>query len=307
MMYYFIRFTFLLLFGTSTLLAQNHLSVTTSGYVNFNLRKSTLKPEQTHGVTLLGCNTIITNLDSAYWSSAPNGLQWNIKNQVFTNIPYGHQFDTKTKKPYYLAKYYIASPPVYNRDKNGKPTPNTSYDIGIVTPDEFVFKGEKPVQQVYMDYDILALTKIDYIQVVFDKSFDTTKVTVIPFKVESKDFSWLDNKRYNNAKGASGVGYLDRNNPPLTKLFLPYYADEKSTHAAKSFLDFEVTILNDIILHHKVYFIIDNEKRETINLKDYYNTYKDKNNVTIQLYCEYQKELSCGCKEPTTEYQILDK
>ncbi|NHN27771.1 hypothetical protein FIA58_018990 [Flavobacterium jejuense] len=297
-MNYFIRYTFILVLCSSTLLAQNILPSSTSGYVNFNLGASTIKTDQTHGVTLLGCNTIISNQNSKNWSSAPNGLQWHTKNQVFTNIPYGYQIDSKTNKSYYVAKYYIASPPVFNSDKNGKPAQNTAYDIGIVTPDEFGLKGEKPVQQVYMDYDILELTKIDYIQVLFDTAFDSLKVNIVPFKVESKDFSWLNKKRYNNAKGASGIGYLDRTKPALTKLFLPYYAEEVSPNQDKYFLDFEVTILNDILLHHKIYFIIDDEKRETINLKDYYNKHKKDTTMQIHLYCEYSSELSCGCKEP---------
>ena len=136
-----------------------------------------------------------------------------------------------------------------------------------------------------------------------DSSFNLLKVDVVPFKVECKDFPWLDNKLYSNAKGASGIGSLNRKVPPLTKLFLPYYEDELTTNQDKQFLDFEVTILNDILFHHEIYFKINGEKKYSINLKDFYNKHKNDKKMEITLYCEYRNELPCGCKEPTSEKQ----
>ncbi|MDY8135008.1 hypothetical protein [Aquimarina sp. 2201CG5-10] len=296
--------TIALLLFSSALLAQNTLPSTTTGYINFNVGSSEIQPQKEYssqGVTLFGCNTIISNNSTENWSEAPNGLQWNTKNQVFANLPYGYQIDKKTNAPYYVSKYYIASPPVFLRNKEGKPTPNTQYDIGIVTPDEFVFKGDKPVQSVYLDYDILKLVKIKYIPVVFDASFDLWKVDVVPFKVECKDFPWLDKEVYNDAQGASGIGSLNRKIPPLTRLFLPYYEDEVTPNQSKQFLDCEVTILNDILFHHEIYFKVNGEKRYSINLKDFYNKHKNDKKMEITLYCDYRNELPCGCKEPTSE------
>ncbi|MDH7447140.1 hypothetical protein [Aquimarina sp. 2201CG14-23] len=292
-----------LLFFSSISVAQNTFTSKTKGYVNFNVGTSKIKPQKEYkhqGVTLFGCNTIISNKNIENWSAAPNGLEWHKKNQVFTNLPYGYQIDKKTNAPYYVSKYYIASPPVFHRDEKGKPNKNTEYDIGIATPNEFVFEGDKPVQQVYLDYDILKLMKIKYIPVVFDASFDLWKVDIVPFKVECKDFPWLDKELYSEAKGASGIGSLNRKIPPLTRLFLPYYEDAWTINEGKQFLDCEVTILNDILFHHEIYFKINGEKKYSINLKDFYNNHKNDTKMEITLYCEYRDELPCGCKESTS-------
>ncbi|MBQ4804756.1 hypothetical protein J8L88_17975 [Aquimarina sp. MMG015] len=291
----------LILLFSSRIIAQNTLPSKTTAYVNFNVGASEIIPQEKYkqqGVTLLGCNTIISNEDIEYWSDAPSGLEWNKKDQVFKNLPYGYQIDKKTNAPYYVSKYYIASPPVFHRDENGKPTKNTEYDIGIVTPDQFVFEGEKPVQQVYLDYNILKLVKIVYIPVVFDASFDLWNVDVVPFTVTCKDFPWLDKKLYEDARNASGIGSLNRQISELTNLFLPYYEDNFITNQEKHFLDFEVTILNDILFHHEIYFKVDGEKRYSINLKEFYNKHKKDKKMYITLYCDYRDELPCGCKEP---------
>lgn len=289
---------------SSVLFAQDILPLKTTAYVNFNVGASKIKPQKkfsNQGVTLFGCNTLISNKNIKNWSGAPNGLEWHTKNQVFTNLPYGYQIDKTSNKPYYVSKYYIASPPVFHRVEKGQFSENIQYDIGIVTPDEFVFEGNKPVQHVYLDYDILKLMKIEYIPVVFDSSFDRLQVDVVPFKVECKDFPWMDRALYSNAKGASGIGSLNRKVPPLTKLFLPYYGDELTPNQDKQFLDCEVTILNDILFHHEIYFMINGEKTYSMNLKDFYNKHKSSKKMEITLYCEYRNELPCGCKEPTSK------
>ncbi|WP_299440616.1 hypothetical protein [uncultured Aquimarina sp.] len=303
-MKYTILISSVLLLFCSAIFGQNTLPSKTTGYVNFNVGASEIIPQKEYerqGVTLFGCNTIVSNEGLEYWSEAPNGLEWNTRDQVFANLPYGYQIDEKTNAPYYVSKYYIASPPVFHRDKDGQTTANTLYDIGIVTPHEFVFEGEKPVQHVYLDYDILKPVKIKYIPVVFDASFDLWKVDVVPFTVESKDFPWLDKNLYSDARNASGIGSLNRKIPPLTRLFLPYYEDESATNQDKHFLDFEVTILNDILFHHEIYFKIDGEKRYSINLKEFYNKHKNDKKMEITLYCDYRDELPCGCKDPESE------
>ena len=296
-----IQFIFAMLLLTSALAAQNKLLLQSTAYVNFNVGSSKIKPQEEYklqGVTLFGCNTIVSNTNNKYWNKAPNGLVWDTKNQVFTNLPYGKQIDQPTKESYYVSKYYIASPPVFIRGKNGQPDSSTQYDIGIVTPDEFVFDGDKPVQQVYLNYNILELMKIEYIPVVFDSSFDSLMVDIIPFKVECKDFPWLDKTLYNYAKGASGIGSLNRKLPYPEKLFLPYYENNLTPIENKQFLNCEVSILNDILFHREIFFMIDGEKKSSINLKEYYNKHRNDKEMKIKLHCEYRKELACGCKEP---------
>ncbi len=282
-------------------IAQNTFPSQTYGYVNFSLESSSIQPQKGHrhqGITLFACNTIITNDSVEHWKGNPKGLEWNKNNQVFSNMPYGYQLDKKTNAPYYVSKYYIASPPVFHANQKDKSTTKTLYDIGIVTPDEFVFKGDKPVQKVYMDYDVLRLMYIEYIPVEFDASFDLWKVDIVPFKVECIDFHWLEKESYDGAMGASGIGYLDRNTASLKKLFLPFYKIEDMEYTETSYLDCEVTILNDILFHHEIFFIINGEKKRSINLKEFYELYHTDENMKITLHCEYRDELPCGCKEP---------
>jgi len=237
---------------------------------------------------------VVKSQDKIYFENSPKGLLWKTNNQVYKNIPYGHQIDEKTKKPYHVSKYYIASPPVFTEDKKDKA--NTLYDIGIVTPDEFTFKGDKPVQQLYLDYDILKSMKIKYLSVTFDKSFDELGISLVPINIECKDFPWLDKKSYKDAKGASGIGYLDKNGANTPKeLILPYY--KKDGEKNNTYLNCEVTILNDILFHHEIFFMVNGKKQQTINLKDFYEQNKNNSNAKIVLHCEYKEELPCGCTE----------
>ena len=113
------------------------------GYVNFNLGESTLPNKDAHTITLFGCNTSVT-ANSNYWNG-PKTFQWKKSNQILSGVPFGDHKDTATGKPYYVSKYYIASPPVFKF----KDSVVSLYDIGLVTPDEFTFDGESPTQMVY--------------------------------------------------------------------------------------------------------------------------------------------------------------
>ena len=148
-----------------------------------------------------------------------------------------------------------------------------------------------------MDYDVLKLVKIQYIPVNFDYSFELMNIDVVPFVVECKDFPRLNS----NVPGASGIGSLNRTSVhPPPQLFLPYYMDELDPFQ-KEFLDCEVTILNDILFHHEIYFEIDGVITYSINLKDFYHQHKNDTNMAITMHCQHLDELPCGCKEPTSE------
>jgi len=270
-------------------------------YLNFNVGSSTVKPQKKYSkqaVEIIGCNTFITNKDSLNWNGDTLGLTWDSTNQIFKNIPYGYQKDPVTDSSYYVSKYYIASPPVFLRNAEGKSDSTTNFDIGILTPNEFTLKGDKPVQSIYFDYDILKLVKIQYIKVNFDSTFDQLNISKMPFKVQAPSFPWYDKTFYENAKGASGVGYLDKNIAPLEKLFLPYFNKPNSTANEKEYLDFEIRILNDILLHHEIFFNVNDSMVSTLNLKHYFSKHGDS---PITLHCEYKKELGCGCKPNVQE------
>ncbi len=273
--------------------AQKMNQPASTGYINFNVQSNSQKSTASQPLSLLACNTRITTADSAYWHGS-KGLRWDSINQVLSGIPFGHQTHAKTNKRYYISKYYIASPPVFNKTNAGKT--NTLYDIGLVTPDEFVLRGEKPAQLVYLNYDVLEQMYIKYFDVKFDASFKRLGHSLVPFKVECNDFPWTDKKQLPGAKGASGIGALDMNATTAQRLFLPYYFKNPAT-TDTTYLDCQVTILNDILLDHEIYFIVKgkhkNDTLSTINLSNYKNT-KD----TIELYCKFRKDLPCGCLEP---------
>jgi len=281
--------------------SQHKLEEETNGYVNFNLGTSTLTDTTTHTISLFGCNTILADT-SKLWQGPKNGFDWSSTNQVLSGVPYGHQIDARTKQPYYVSKYYIASPPVFHKNAAGGIDDTTIYDIGIVTPDEFVFNGERPVQRVFLDYNILELTQIKYIDVLFDDSFQKLadslnhqlNVDYVPFKVECADFRWRDTAGIYDAAGASGIGSFLRDSTNSAKLFLPYRVLPKG-QTKKDYLDCEVTILNDILFHYEVFFVVDGDTTQSINLRDHQLKYPKE---PITFHCEYRKELPCGCLEP---------
>lgn len=275
--------------------AQNSYQPDSTGYVNFSLEKSTLKHSTYHQISLFGCNTSLT-ATSKFWSGPKKGFKWNEKNQVLPNVPFGRQVDSITGDTFHISKYYIASPPVFKKNAVGVTDTNVLYDIGLVIPDQFVFDGEKPVQLVYLDYSVLKPMYIKYLDVTFDKSFKKLDVDLVPFKVECKNFPWITSNKTPDATGATGIGSLKRDTTNIGKLFLPYYythnsKSKKGTDSTRSYLDCQVTILNDILFHYEVFFVIDGERYKTINLKDVQNK-------KIHFHCVYREELPCGCKEP---------
>lgn len=282
-------FSFFLCFAT---FAQDTIPNNPGAYIKFNVGNSTLKHNKYQKVTMFGCNTVVV-VDSG---SPKNfgGLSWNKANQVVSGIPYGRHYDKRTKKEYYVSQYYVASPPVFEMGPDNKPEKNTIYDIGIVTPDQFSLIGDKPVQQIFMDYDILKLMYIEYFPIEFDSTFNHTIDSLVPFTVECGDFPWLDSTKLNGAKGASGIGYLSNDTSHKGKLFLPYYYGNKTaTDSVKLYLDCEVTILNDILLNHEVFFKIDTTICTSINLKDYSDGKKK-----LAFTRRYRKGIPCGCKKP---------
>lgn len=287
------------LLSTALFKAQNTYIPEATGYVNFNMGTSTFKHNTLQTLSLIGCNTNLT-VKSNFWKGKTQGLLWETDNQVIPGIPVGHQKDTATGKSFYVSKYYIASPPVVKAVKKHTSfanDPKAQFDIGIVTPDAFTYHGEKPVQAVYMNYDILKPMHVEYFKVNYDPSFEALGVNFVPFNVKCDDFPWLDQNGITNATGASGIGSVSKTDAQ-GGFFLPYYFKTPTDNQSKTILDCEVTLLNDVLFHYEVFFVVNGVKQEspTLNLRDYYNTYGTTNGIT--LCCEYREELPCGCKPP---------
>lgn len=276
-------------------LAQNTYKPDSTGYVNFNLGTSTLKHDTYHQISLYGCNTSIV-ANGKIGKGNNKGYKWNQANQVLSDVPFGRQVDTATGDTFHISKYYIASPPVFKKASAGVVDSNVRYDIGLVIPDQFILEGEKPVQLVYLDYSVLQPMYIKYIEVVFDSSFQELGVGFVPFKVEASNFPWIPSKNTPGASGATGVGALNRDTTNKGRLFLPYYytkdaALHQDVDSSQQYLDFQVTILNDILFHYEVFFVVDGVPTKTINLKE-------NQNKKISFHCVYREELPCGCKAP---------
>lgn len=222
-----------------------------TGLVNFNLDKSPVANSPVQPVMIFGCNqTINTN------------LFWDTNNQIVGDIPYGHQ-QSDSKKNYFISKYYIASPPVYRHSSNSKPSKQKPPYIGLVTPDNFTFTGEKPAQIVYFDYRVLKPTNLTFVEMDYHHKNENNQtcaklgVDSIPVNTQCSDFPWR-----NGALGASGIGDITRES---SKVFLPLVGEKNKP------LNCTVTILDDIMLDHDVYFLDkDNKTVRTQSLTEYH-------------------------------------
>ncbi len=265
-----------------------------SGYVSFNLGESPIKnPKQKKSegkqeVSLYGCNTIL-NPTTRDKNLNIQMFNWNEKNQVLTDVPYGPQTSEDGKK-YYVSKYYMASPPV------PIPKGDEKTNIGLVIPDYFTFNGDKPVQIVHLDYTILEPVELKYVEANFNyksiegiQSCAEHEVNFVPINIQCKNFPWINKKSTSilkNAKGASGIGRL-RNESKQNRIFIPIQDRDVP-------LQCEVTILDDILLDYEVSFVEGGQEVKTISLTKYYEEKRD-----MELMCRPRWELPSGCQFPT--------
>ena len=270
-------------------------------YVNYNLGKSPAAKPTRQSVTLVGCNTRVTT-EETYWNGAKN-LEWETKNQVLGDIPFGWQQNGEDT-PYYVSKYYQISPPVFPPHYNPETEPVT---IGLVIPDEFTFFGNAPVQQTYLDYEILKPVYLNFSTVDYEypnETFGTCaaqQVNEIPLNIECKDFKWRNRAETSgivDAQGASGIARIKNDSSANRRIFLPSHLPK-----GEECLDCTVTILDDIMLNTEVFFVVDGKESKTINLTDFYKAQVRNKQVPgkIGLSCKPRTTLPAGCKEPSSE------
>lgn len=243
-----------------------------SGIVNFNLGRSPIEDSPVQPVTLYGCNKVVNS-----------NLFWNTDNQIVGHIPYG-KYVSKSKKPYYVSKYYIASPPAFRKGEKSNSKKQQPY-IGLVTPDSFTFHGEKPAQIVYFDYRILNPTYLTFVSVDYQHNNDKGEtcedlgVDLIPVNTTCADFPWR-----NGALGASGIGEITQKN---NDIFLPLRKKGSLP------LQCDVTILDDILLDFEIFFMSKNSgKTKTVSLTEYH-----KRNKELKLLCfpRGKNNIPSGC------------
>lgn len=241
-----------------------------AGIVNFNVNTPPINHPGQQNVQLFGCNNTVVTAN----------LNWAEDNQLLT-VPYGSQ-KTESGTTYHLSKYYLASPPVPL-----KVPENQTTNIGLLTPDRFVFQGERPAQIVNFDYSILTPTYLRHVPVNFgyqlEGEFSCAEIGVdaVPINTDCPNFPWK-----NGALGASGIGYI-QNQAQQNQVFIPTLEPD-----GKAPLQCSVSALNDIMLNVRVLFDTGEGLRETLDLTKHY---LDKR--TIQLVCmpRFEEELPPGC------------
>jgi hypothetical protein len=278
---------------------------TAPGYVSFNLGKSPVPSQTKQELTLYGCNTMvrITTNDSVLYVTTDSvwrkekSLTWDSSGQVFVDIPYGTY--GKGQNQYFVSKYYMASPPVFETKVSSKNKMDSVKiaNIGLVIPDQFTFFGEKPVQIVHLDYTILEPVYLNYVGINYNYTSGTEKsctdlgIDLVPLNIQCADFAWIDKKgsKIVGAKGASGIGRV-RNEDGQRQVFLPSYVSDST-----NFLDCEITILDDIIKGYDVSFVTDQGQVKSLNLTDFHKN--NSKNGKINLTCKSRTQLPVGCKE----------
>jgi len=260
---------------TTTQAEEDHM-----GIINFNVGSSPVGSELPQSVTLYGCNNMQFSTQ----------VSWDGQNQVVRDVPRGFAL-SESGQEYFIGKYYIASPPAFR-----SPTNKKDPYIGLVTPDRFTFQGDLPAQIVNLDYNILQATYLKDVPVDFNyseggvPSCNTQNVTAIPINTECEDFPWKA-----GAKGASGIGQLNNNGGTA---FLPFLDKGKNP------LQCNVTLLDDVVLNHEVYFSSGQGLTKTINLTAFHNKSK-----TMKLVCVPREpdDIPVGCSVPESATMYLSE
>lgn len=256
-----------------------------TGEVIFNVDTKAYYARKTHQLTLYGCDTTVT-IDT---------LKWGKDGQRLQGIPYGYQDDSS-----FISKYYLASPPVFHLSKGERKVHSidTLIDLGLVIPDSLVLSQQTPKQSVSVNYDTLTPIYLTNIPVNFDNC-DTNvfKKKPIPFNVVCDSFR----TRYDgtNTEKVSGIGFLQKI-PHHDSLFTPSY----TKNTKESLLACRVTILDDIILNHEIFFVQGTDSMKTIDLKAFYLTnYADSTNSwnkSIKIVSKSRgTKRPCGCVDPS--------
>ena len=279
----------LILCSTAAYAQRDTLQQYPGAYVNFNVRPSPISNPTPHEVSLYGCNTEITT------TATIGDLQWNQDNQVLPGVPYGPQKDGG--KNYFVSKYYMASTPVFNAPPSDTDVPVI---IGLVIPDQFTFSGNRPVQIVNLNYSILEEVYLSYSNVDYyysdgqEPSCADLGVDLIPLNLSCDDFGWSNTELLPGAQGASGIAFIRNDTVKhLNRIFLP------SNELGKEYLNCEVSILDDIMLHHEIFFETEEGRTKSLDLTAFYTTHPK--TEQIKLYCKARaiEDIPAGCQDPT--------
>jgi hypothetical protein len=240
-----------------------------TGTVKFHADSLPGHDGQPQPINWFGCNPTNNGVGSVSW----NG-------DSASRLPYGPQSDGN--KPYFAARYYLASPPVPVQPPPGQPT-----IIGLLKPDHFTFTSEPPVQDVTLDYTLLKPMHLQFVDI--DYGNCKGKVDIIPINTVCPKFPYKEGA----PRLASGIGVLE-NKDGARKIFLP-----SVDAAGLSPLQCQATILNDIQLHYKISFRVEETLTETLDLTSWFKTHPK---APVTLFCVEQNAsyMPPGCSQPST-------
>ena len=243
--------------------------------INFNVNPAPVTPEGQQVVTLLGCDNVARN------ELINTNVSWGEDNQVLSGIPYESGF-YDSQKEYGSTKYYLASPPIPGQVENGQTT-----NIGLLAPNQFTFKGERPAQVVNLDYQILRPTYLQFVKVNYDQAVESCpepKINLIPINTDCPNFPW-----HNGSLGAAGIGFLE-DKDTHRRVFIPTF-----DAAGENPLQCAVTILDDIMLNHRVFFETTSGPKKSVSLTDAYLGH-----IELQLVCHEREpdDIPPGCTPP---------
>jgi len=225
-------------------------------------------------VTLFGCNDTRKEKKDLIWGEESSML-----------LPYGwHNDDGKN---FFVAQYYVASPPVPAKPKKGKKT-----TLGLLYKDNFRFETQEPSETIKLDYNVLKPMYLSYLNVDFGSC--KGKVDYIPIRTSCPEYPSVNG----NTKPASGIGVIE-NIQDHGKIFIPTM-DEGGVNP----LQCHASILNDIQLHYKIGFSINDVITDNINLtqqliEQLHPTDTRHSDQIITLICDERPEsapLPSGCK-----------
>lgn len=241
------------------------------GHITFDVTQFPGNPkakEKPQKVMFLGCDT-----QKVY------EFNWQEKGQKIA-VPYHISDQRCPNGSCYASKYYMASPPVFA----GKQA-----ILGQLKPDYFTWHADNLNQSVVMDYSVLAPLTLGEIHANFNhnpasgqQSCDQQKVTFVPINIDCPDLPRIHGKM-----GASGIGFLKSTNGK-SQIFIPHMGPEKN----KTSVQCSVSILDDIILGHDIYFDDDGTYKKTISMTKLYN-----NNEYMNFVCKKRQvgDVPVGC------------
>lgn len=255
---------FFLTIATISAIMLNTEASNTTGVVNFNVKPLDIPdPEKHQEVSIFGCNNVSKTIKNLEWGK-----------QYSRELTYGWQED----KSFYVAQYYLASPPVPIPSK-----PDEKTTLGLLYQDHFRFEGVEPSVEVTLDYNQLMPVYLSYIDI--DYGNCQGKVDQIPINTICPQFPYKNGEH----KLASGIGLL-ANKKDQRRIFLPTL-----DVAGKNPLQCSASILNDIQLDYRISFSIGELIIDELDLTQ---QLLNPSSIPLKLFCEKRPDtepLPSGC------------